>query len=95
MYRYIMTKILEKIFTKAAEEDCLHELFTLLLTPSEQEMLENRLLIVQKLLEDKEPQRSIAASLKASISQITAGSRAIKALKPSFKKFLIKFFGIP
>lgn len=87
-------KKLLNLFQKAAEKGCLDEVFFLMFTPSEQEIFENRVLIIQKLLEEKEPQRTIAANLKASISQVTAGSRALRLLSPSLKKFLKEFFGI-
>lgn len=64
----------------------------LILTQAEQADIADRLRIMEGLLENKLPQRELSQSLAVSISKITRGSNALKALNSQkiidmFKKY--------
>lgn len=72
------------------ETETLQSLLELLLTPEEKEALADRLLIIEKLLSQKETQREIAAKLGVGIATVTRGSNCIKQINPSLQNFLMK-----
>lgn len=60
-----------------------------LLTPKERATVAERLQLVQMLMSGT-PQRTIAKTLKMSISKVTRGSLALKVSKGGFRKFIPK-----
>ena len=80
-----------KLCLSAKDEKILSELLTLFLTPEEQESLKARCLIIQALLEKKNPQRQISEDLKVSIAKITRGSNELKRISPELLNFLREY----
>lgn len=93
MYHYISMKLFDLVLNFKTEKE-LKELFELILTDRERELVEERLDIIQKLLEEK-PHRTIAEEGEHSISQVTAGSKAIRKIKPETKSKLEKLLCSP
>lgn len=66
------------------DQPMLADLFDLLLTDEEKQVIAARTLIVQSLLTGTQTQREIASSLQVSISKITRGSNMLKRLSVNF-----------
>ncbi len=69
----------------------LQELFDLFLTIEEKEHLASRMQIIRALLDKELSQREISDKMQVSISQITRGSNALKAINNDFLKFIEKY----
>lgn len=79
----------DNIYTKLEKKYLLDEFLKLLFTPEEQQIFNQRLRIIEALLEGKQTQRQIATTLKVSISQITRGSNELKRISPELKQHLL------
>lgn len=75
---------------KAKTADELSDLLNCFLTIEEKESIADRYAIIKALLDEKLPQRDIAAQLDVSIAKITRGSNAMKSIPPKLKLFLQK-----
>jgi TrpR family trp operon transcriptional repressor len=73
---------------KSSEAGELPEVMELLMTMREKKMMCERIEIVIALLEEKLTQREIAQKYGHSISQITAGSKAVQRLKDKTRNFV-------
>lgn len=73
---------------KAGKQGLLGQLFDFLFTPEEREQLPTRIKLTEALLNGELSQRAISAELGISISKITRGSNALKAIDDDLRKFL-------
>lgn len=64
------------------------EFFDLFFTLDEKKDFGNRLLIVQALLQQQQPQRQIAKALNVSIAKITRGANELKRISPELRDYL-------
>jgi len=69
-------------------EQELEQLLHFFLTPEEQEQMNTRILVISELLKHDKPQRQIATDLNISISKITRGSNALKAMPKKLRDLL-------
>lgn len=75
---------------KAFAEGMAEEMFNLLLTLDERELLGTRVRIFQELMRGKMTQREIREELKVGIATITRGSNSLKLASPKMKGWLEK-----
>ena len=78
------------IYTKLEKKQLVDEFLQLLFTPEELHIFNQRLRIIEALLEGRQTQRQIASTLKVSVSQITRGSNELKRISPKLKQHLLK-----
>lgn len=88
MYHYNNMKFADLILYFNTPAD-LKQLLDLLLTDREKELIEKRIDVIKKLLQEM-PHRQIAEEGNHSISQVTAGSKAIRKIKTETKSRLKK-----
>ena len=77
-------QLIEKAFADGMAE----ELFNLLLTLDERELLGTRVRIFQELMSGNMTQREIREELKVGIATITRGSNSLKLASPDAKRWL-------
>lgn len=77
-----------ELCSKLSSTDQLNELFDLFLTHEERDAIALRVMLVNRLLEQKQSQQVIAKELGISLSKMTRGSNAMKTIKPQLREFL-------
>lgn len=79
-----------RLIETAFAEGMAEEIFNLLLTLDERELLGTRVRIFQELMKGEMTQREIREELKVGIATITRGSNSLKAALPDTKRWLEK-----
>lgn len=85
LFKRKKTGILEKVLLTLQDEKEVKDFLRALLTPQEKKRLEERMLIVEGLLQGK-AQRSIAEETGASLGTISRGSREVQFGSGIFQK---------